>query len=344
MQQARQPQAVLTRASNEREPDMSTPRTTRRQTRRAAGVIASTVRTSSRARERPSLAKATVPWGDSQMRVLDKAELERGPLAVDSELERSSALDASAPARAAAGGIPLRVTVRLHDRGNDCAPWVGAQVDVWRLYPGGRNRGDGAPGEALLAGQQITGDDGSVTFETTYPSSHRGRAVSMKLRIRTSDDQSRTFSWKTRVLFTHPQERASAGSEAIALSGSDGEGYAGTVDIALDTRAAVSRTPANAERAPARLLHAHVERSGARRTLAVTIEARQRTALSVRLAGPSGQLLVRRRATVALGTHTLRAEIPARAHAGAARLALAMSTDTATEHRHLRIPMPQSGM
>jgi hypothetical protein len=318
---------------------MSTPRTTRRQTRRAAGVLASTVRTGSRTRARPSLPKATLPWAEGEMRVLGTAELERGPLAPDGELNRSSFLGGAGPALAQEPGIPLSVTIRLRDRSNDCAPWVGAQVDVSQLHPAERD--SSASRRDFLGGRQITGDDGSVTFHTVYPAWREGRAVSMKLRIRTFDDQTRTFSWRTRVLFTHPQEREDADSDAIALRGSDNDGYTGTVDIALDGSAAARQAPTESERAPGQLLGAHVERTpDGRRTLVVKIEARQRTSISVRLAGPSGQLLVRRRATVAFGTHTLRAEIPGRAHAGAARLALAMSTDAGTEHRHLRISMP----
>jgi hypothetical protein len=322
---------------------MSPPRTTRRQTRRAAGVLASTVRTSSRMRRRPSLPKASPPWADGQMLVLDTAALERGPLALDSEPNRSSILGEPGPARVREPGIPLSVTVRLCDRSNDCAPWVGALIDVCQLHPAGRECDDSASRRGFPGDRQITDGDGSVTFHTVYPAWRNSRAVSVKLRIRTFDDQARTFSWRTRVVFAHPQEREDADSDAIALRGSDDEGYTGIVDIALDDSAAAPQAPTGSERAPAQLLGAHVERApDGRRTLVVKIEARQRTSLSVRLAGPSGQLLVRRRATVAFGTHTLRAEIPVRAHAGAARLALAMGTGAGTEHRHLRIPMPRA--
>jgi hypothetical protein len=341
--QARPIPAVLTPVSKEREPDMSTPRTTRRQTRRAAGVLASTVRGGSRTHMRPSLAKARLPWADGQMRILHTAELERGPLAVDSELNRSGILAGPVPPHTLESGIPLSLTIRLRDRSNDCAPWIGAQVEVSQLHPAGREREGSASRRDFLGGQQITGDDGSVTFQTVYPAWRNGRTVSLKLRIRTFDDQARTFSWKTRVLFTPPQERERAERDAIALRGSDSEGYTGTVEIALDDGAAARPVTAETEPVRTQLLGAHVERtSGDRRALVLTIEARQRTSLSVRLAGPSGQLLIRRRATVAFGTHTLRAEIPARAHAGAARLALAMSTDAGTEHCHLRIPMPSA--
>ena len=322
---------------------MSTPRTTRRQTRRAAGVLASTVRGGSRTHMRPSLAKARLPWADGQMRILDTAELERGPLAVDSELNRSGILAEPIQPHTPAPGIPLSVTIRLRDRGNDCAPWIGAQVEVSQPHPAGHERDGSASPRDFPEGRQITGDDGSVIFQTVYPAWRKDRTVSMEVRIRTFDDQARTFSWKTRVVFVHPQEREHAERDAIALRGSDSDGYTATVEVALDGGAAARPAPAETEPAPTRLLHAHVERTpGDRRALVLTIEARQRTSLSVRLAGPSGQLLIRRRATVAFGTHTLRAEIPARAHAGAARLALAMSTDAGTEHCHLRIAMPSA--
>lgn len=322
---------------------MSIPRTTRRQTRRAAGVLASTVRTGSRTRMRPSLPHASLPGAEGEMRVLDTPELERGALALDSELHRSNVLGGAGQALARELGIPLSVTIRLRDRSNDCAPWVGAQIDVSQLHPAGREREGSASKLDSLGRQQITADDGSVTFHTVYPAWRKGRSVSMKLRILTFDDQARAFSWKTGVVFAHPQEREDVSSDAIALRGSDNEGYAGTIDIALDGNAAARQMPVESEPVPAQTLRAHVEpMPGDRRTLVVTIEVRQRTSLSVRLAGPSGQLLVRRRATVAFGTHTLRADIPARAHAGMARLALAMSTDAGTEHSHLRVPMPQA--
>ena len=324
---------------------MSIPRTTRRQTRRAAGVLASTVRTGSRTRIRPSLPHASLPAAEGEMRVLDTPELERGPLALDSELHRSSVLGGAGPALAQEPGVPLSVTIRLRDRSNDCAPWVGAQVDVSQLHPAEREGEGSASKLDLLAGQQITGDDGSVTFHAVYPAWRKSRSVSMKLRIRTFDDQARTFSWETRVVFAHPQERKNVDSDAIALRGSDTNGYTGTIDIALDASAAADQAHAESEPVSAQLLRAHLERTpGGRRTLVVTIEARQRTSLSIRLAGPSGQLLVRRRATVGFGTHTLQADIPARAHAGAARLALAMSTNAGTEHSHLRISMPQAAI
>jgi hypothetical protein len=322
---------------------MSIPRTTRRQTRRAAGVLASTVRTGSRTRMRPSLPHASLPGAEGEMRILDTPELELGPLALDSELNRSSGLGGPGPALARQPGATLSVTIRLRDRSNDCTPWVGAQVDVSQLHPEREHAGSASQLD-FLAGQQITGDDGSVTFHAVYPAWRKSRSVSMKVRIRTFDDQARTFSWKTRVVFAHPQEREAVDdSDAIALRGSDDEGHTGTIDIALDASATTNQAPAQNEPAPAQLLRAHVESTpGGRRMLVVTSEARQRTSLSIRLAGPSGQLLVRRRATVGFGTHTLQADIPARAHAGAARLALAMSTNAGTEHSHLRISMPQA--
>jgi hypothetical protein len=111
--------------------------------------------------------------------------------------------------------------------------------------------------------------------------------------------------------------------------------------IGLGGNAPAQRLPVSAARPSAQLLRAHVERArNGRRTLLVTIKARQKTAVSVRLAGPSGQLLLRTRATVACGIHTLRADIPAAVRPGAARLALALSSDAGTEHKHLRVPMP----
>ncbi|HEY3807584.1 MAG TPA: hypothetical protein VGL61_33515 [Kofleriaceae bacterium] len=89
-------------------------------------------------------------------------------------------------------GIPLQLTFYLYDAQNGCAPYVGAQVDIWHCNAAGVYSdisSEGTSTEQWLRGYQVTDSTGKISFTTIFPGWYQGRTTHVHLRIRSSYDE-----------------------------------------------------------------------------------------------------------------------------------------------------------
>jgi len=86
-------------------------------------------------------------------------------------------------------GLALTLTVTVVDTEMGCAPYVGAQVDIWHCNAAGvysNEAGESTTGESWLRGYQLTDASGQVTFTTVIPGWYAGRTTHIHLRVRSS--------------------------------------------------------------------------------------------------------------------------------------------------------------
>ena len=193
-----------------------------------------------------------------------RPEQTEGPYYVDTGLERSDI-------REEREGVPLELTFNVSrvDEGDAsaCGPLAGAVVDVWHCDAAGEYSAveDNAAGdfdtrgETFLRGYQLTDENGTARFTTIYPGWYQGRAVHIHFTIRDSPESQQGYEFTSQLYFddaltdqVHSQgpyaekgERDQLNSEdGIFQGGGDelllaltenGQGYATTFDIALDT-------------------------------------------------------------------------------------------------------------
>jgi protocatechuate 3,4-dioxygenase beta subunit len=193
-----------------------------------------------------------------------RPEQTEGPYYVDTGLERSDI-------REEREGVPLDLTFNVSrvDQGDAsaCGPLVGAVVDVWHCDAAGEYSGveDNAAGdfdtrgETFLRGYQVTDENGVARFATIYPGWYQGRAVHIHFTIRDSPESEQGYEFTSQLYFddaltdeVHSRgpyaqkgerdQRNSTdgiyqggGDELTLALAPDGEGYAATFDIALDT-------------------------------------------------------------------------------------------------------------
>lgn len=93
-----------------------------------------------------------------------------------SGVERSD-IRSSIDGGATAEGVDLTLTMDIIDLVEDGAAMTGAAVYVWHCdAQGGYSMyGDGLTEETYLRGVQVVGEDGTVTFTTTFPGCYSGR-------------------------------------------------------------------------------------------------------------------------------------------------------------------------
>ncbi len=193
-----------------------------------------------------------------------RPEQTEGPYYVDVGLDRSDI-------REEREGIPLELTFNVSrvDEGDisACGPLAGALVDVWHCdalgeYSGVQDNAAGdfdTTGATFLRGYQVTDDNGTARFTTIYPGWYQGRAVHIHFTIRDSAESQQGYEFTSQLYFddalsdeVHSQgpyaekgERDQRNStDGIYQGGGDeltlalteqGEGFAATFDIALDT-------------------------------------------------------------------------------------------------------------
>jgi protocatechuate 3,4-dioxygenase beta subunit len=83
------------------------------------------------------------------------------------------------------------------DTQKGCAPYVGAQVDIWHCNASGVYSNESVEstlGKSWLRGYQITNAKGQVTFTTIVPGWYSGRTTHIHLRLRSSYDASSAAS------------------------------------------------------------------------------------------------------------------------------------------------------
>jgi protocatechuate 3,4-dioxygenase beta subunit len=86
-------------------------------------------------------------------------------------------------------GIPLTLDLTILDSGQDCAPYVDAQVDIWHCNAAGvysDQASEDTSAEQWLRGYQTTDADGKVTFVTIVPGWYSGRTTHIHFRIRST--------------------------------------------------------------------------------------------------------------------------------------------------------------
>lgn len=86
-------------------------------------------------------------------------------------------------------GIPLTLTVTIVDTEKACAPYVGAQIDIWHCNASGvysDQSVENTTTETWLRGYQITDGEGQVTFVTIIPGWYQGRTTHIHLRVRST--------------------------------------------------------------------------------------------------------------------------------------------------------------
>ena len=193
-----------------------------------------------------------------------RPEQTEGPYYVDTGLDRSDI-------REEREGVPLELTFNVSrvDQGDAsaCGPLAGAVVDVWHCDALGEYSGveDNAAGDfdtrgaTFLRGFQVTDDNGVARFTTIYPGWYQGRAVHIHFTIRDSAESEQGYEFTSQLYFDDaltdevqsqgpyaekgPRDLGNAedgiyqggGDELLLDLTPNGEGYAATFDIALDT-------------------------------------------------------------------------------------------------------------
>jgi protocatechuate 3,4-dioxygenase beta subunit len=80
-------------------------------------------------------------------------------------------------------GAPLSLQITVVDS-SSCSPMDGAAVDIWHCDATGTYSGvQQSTGTTFLRGTQVTGADGSVSFNTIYPGWYQGRAVHIHMKV-----------------------------------------------------------------------------------------------------------------------------------------------------------------
>lgn len=163
-------------------------------------------------------------------------------------------------------GVPLTLKITVVDSEKGCAPYVGAQVDIWHCNASGVYSNESVEstlGKSWLRGYQITNAKGQVTFTTIVPGWYSGRTTHIHLRLRSSYDDAAGLSdgTNTTQLFfaqtlvdtldttvapysaegvnptTNATDRVYAvqtsGNMQMTLSGDDTNGYTAAVTISL---------------------------------------------------------------------------------------------------------------
>ncbi len=184
-----------------------------------------------------------------------KPEQTEGPYFVDTQLDRSDI-------REEREGVPidLAFNVSTIDADAACTPLVGALVDIWHCDALGQYSGvENNDRETFLRGYQLTDDSGTARFTTIYPGWYRGRAVHIHFKIRDSPESEQGYEFTSQLYFDdaltdevysqgpyaergEPDMRndddgifQGGGDELLLALTENGQGYAATFDIALDT-------------------------------------------------------------------------------------------------------------
>jgi protocatechuate 3,4-dioxygenase beta subunit len=163
-------------------------------------------------------------------------------------------------------GVGLTLTVTVLDAQKGCAPYEGAQIDIWHCNASGVYSdidGEGTSTEQWCRGYQVTDASGKVTFVTIVPGWYEGRTTHIHLRLRstyseassTSDGTNTTqcFFDQTLVdtLYTtvspysahgvntttnaadHVYAQEESGANLLTLTGNDTDGYTASATIFL---------------------------------------------------------------------------------------------------------------
>lgn len=163
-------------------------------------------------------------------------------------------------------GVPLTLNVTVVDTQKGCAPYAGAQVDIWHCNASGVYSdisSESTSSEQWLRGYQLTDASGRVTFKTIIPGWYSGRTTHIHLRVRssyseassTTDETNTTqcffdqafidtldttvapYSTEGKNPTTNAGDRVYSqqedGANQLALTGDDTNGYTASITIYL---------------------------------------------------------------------------------------------------------------
>jgi protocatechuate 3,4-dioxygenase beta subunit len=106
----------------------------------------------------------------------------------DARFNRSSAVS-NLDGTSVQPGVPLALTITVVDAQKSCAPYAGAQVDIWHCNASGVYsdiESEGTASDQWLRAYQVTDSAGKVTFQTIIPGWYAGRTTHIHLRVRSS--------------------------------------------------------------------------------------------------------------------------------------------------------------
>jgi protocatechuate 3,4-dioxygenase beta subunit len=135
-----------------------------------------------------------------------RPEQTEGPYFVDEALHRSD-IRADPADGSVRPGVPLDLSIvvsRLADA--TCAPFAGAQVDVWHcdhlgVYSDVRDPRFDTTGRKFLRGYQRTDAEGRARFTTIYPGWYEGRTVHIHFKIRSPAERRPGFEFTSQLYF-----------------------------------------------------------------------------------------------------------------------------------------------
>lgn len=126
-----------------------------------------------------------------------------GPYFVEEDLERSDIrIDPSDGTTQP--GVPLRLDINVLQTDASCTPAVGVRVDVWHASAAGLYSDEAAnntSGKKYLRGDQITDENGAVSFLTVYPGWYSGRTIHIHFRVRAFDGDETVFDFVSQIFF-----------------------------------------------------------------------------------------------------------------------------------------------
>lgn len=187
-----------------------------------------------------------------------------GPYFVDERLNRSD-IRSDPSDGTVKPGTPLQLAFNVSEiAAGACTPLAGALVDIWHcdhlgVYSDVQDPSFDTIGQKFLRGYQVTDAGGTARFTTIYPGWYQGRAVHIHFKIRSDPASSPGFEFTSQVYFddelsdrVHAQQPYAAkgqrtgrnaddgiyargGSELTLDVVEDGQGYAGSFDIGLQT-------------------------------------------------------------------------------------------------------------
>lgn len=192
-----------------------------------------------------------------------RPELTEGPYFVDEMLNRSD-IRGDPSDRSVKPGVPLQLTFNVSTlAAAACTPLANALVDIWHcdhlgVYSDVRDPGFNTVGKKFLRGYQLTDAGGVASFTTVYPGWYQGRAVHIHFKIRSAPSATPGFEFTSQLFFddaladrVHARQPYAAkgqrtilnsrdgifrrgGSQLLlSLTETNGGGYAGTFDVAL---------------------------------------------------------------------------------------------------------------
>lgn len=104
-------------------------------------------------------------------------------------------------------GVPLELTITVHEVRAPAEPCVGAHVDIWHANALGlysaepdQPRAD-TGGQTFLRGYQVTDREGAVRFTTIYPGWYEGRTIHIHVKVREFSNGTASHTFTTQIFF-----------------------------------------------------------------------------------------------------------------------------------------------